>query len=131
MSCFPHGARKEARIEQVKDRVFDTTNILIDWQPVVGDLWICWFVFPWRRKAGEVPAGIDECIHGVCFTTCILAALRAGHMAPCRMAVQRVARNVKRYIVRQLDRQVLFRNRHDAADFAVNDWDRAAPITLA
>src|SRR5690242_20316734 len=47
------------------------------------------------------------------------------------MAVERIARSVEGDVLRQRDRQIFFRHRHDAAFLAVDDRDRAAPITLA
>ncbi|MNZ83004.1 hypothetical protein D3C78_1017200 [compost metagenome] len=52
-------------------------------------------------------------------------------MAPCGMPVQRVAGHIESHVVGQFDRQILFRNRHHAADFAMDDRDRATPVTLA
>ena len=52
-------------------------------------------------------------------------------MFPGRMAIERVARHVKRNVFRQFNRQILDRNRNRAADFAMDDRDRATPIALA
>ncbi len=45
--------------------------------------------------------------------------------------VERVARSVEGGVLRQRDRQVLVRHRHDIAFRAVDHGDRAAPIALA
>ena len=45
--------------------------------------------------------------------------------------VQRIARLVEGYILRQAHRQHLCWHRYDAADFAIDHRDRAAPIALA
>ena len=47
------------------------------------------------------------------------------------MAVERIARLVEGDVLRQRDRQIFLRHRHDAAFVAVDDRDRAAPIALA
>jgi hypothetical protein len=45
--------------------------------------------------------------------------------------VQRIAGLLEGDVVRQQDRQVLVRHRHDAAALAMDDRDRAAPVALA
>src|SRR5258708_16383287 len=47
------------------------------------------------------------------------------------MALERIARTIEIDIVRQRDRQIAFRHRHDAAALAVDDRDWAAPVALA
>ena len=47
------------------------------------------------------------------------------------MAIERIARLIEAHIVRQLDRQVLGGNRHDAVGRAMDHWNRAAPVALA
>ena len=51
-------------------------------------------------------------------------------MLPRRVAVERVARLVEGHVVGQANRQILLRDRHDAASLAMDDRDRAAPIAL-
>ncbi len=131
MAGFLHRAGEEARIEKMQDRVLDAANILIDRQPAIGDLWIGRLIFPGCGKAGEVPAGIDEGIHRVGFAPRIVTALRAGDMTPCRMTIERVAWHIESDVIGQLDRQVLLGNGNDAADFTMDDRDRAAPIALS
>src|SRR4051812_10133850 len=46
------------------------------------------------------------------------------------MMVERVTGLVEAHILRQHHRQILVRHRHHAASFAVDHWDRAAPIAL-
>ena len=73
----------------------------------------------------------DEGVHRVGFARRRPAALRARDVLPGRMAVERIARLIERHVLRQLDRQVRDRDRHDAARFAMDDRDRAAPIALS
>jgi hypothetical protein len=47
------------------------------------------------------------------------------------MAIQRVAGNVKGHILGQGDGQVLLGHRHHAANLAMDEGDRRAPIALA
>ena len=56
--------------------------------------------------------------------------LRAGHVLPGGMAVERIAGAVEAHVLRQLHRQVLLRHRHDAAFLAMDHRDRATPIAL-
>ena len=44
--------------------------------------------------------------------------------------IERIARPVERDVLRQRHRQILFRHRHHAAFFAMDDRDRTAPIAL-
>ena len=130
MTCLAHRAGKEARIEQMQDRVFDAADILVDRQPMARDRWIRRIVLPRGGETSEVPAGIDEGVHGVRLATGILAAAGAGHMSPRGMTVERVARLVEADVIGQTDWKILLRDRHDAAIIAVNDRDRATPVTL-
>ena len=52
-------------------------------------------------------------------------------MLPRRVAIERVPRHIEGHVFGQDHRQLLLRHRHDAADLAVDDRDRRAPITLA
>ena len=47
------------------------------------------------------------------------------------MPIERIAGDIKGDVVRQADRKVLLRHRYDAAGFAVDHRDRAAPVALA
>ena len=51
-------------------------------------------------------------------------------MLPGRMMIERIAGAVERDIFRQGHRQIFFRHRHRAAALAMDDRNRAAPITL-
>ena len=127
-----HRAGEEARVEQMQNRVLDAADILIDRQPVVDHLAVGRrVVVPRIGEAREVPGRIDEGVHGVGLAPRRAAALRAGDVLPGRMAVERIARLVEGDVLRQRDRQVLRRHRHDAAFVAVDDRDRAAPVALA
>ena len=112
--------------------MLDAADILVDRQPMIG-----------RRPIGrgrrigrigeahEIPGRIDERIHRVRLARRRPAALRAGDVLPCRMAVKRIAGLIERHVVGQLDRQVFGRDRHDAANLAMDDRNRATPIALA
>ena len=125
-----HRPREEARIEQVQDRVFDAADILIDIHPVFGLGQIGRRGGARCGEAGEVPRRIDKGVHRVRLAPGRFAAGGAGHVAPGRVTVQRVAGDVKGHIVGQLDGQVFLFLGHHAAGVAMHDRDRAAPIAL-
>ncbi len=125
-----HRAGEEARIQQVQNRVFDATDILVHIHPVFRIRHIGRRVSVWRGKASEIPRGIDECVHRIGFAFRGRTARRAGAVAPCGVSVQRVAGRVKADVIGQLDRQVLFLFGHHAAGVAMHDRDRAAPVAL-
>ena len=131
MATNLHGARKEARIEQVQNRMFYAADILIDVHPITGFSHIRRCGGIGGREARVIPRGIHESIHCVGLAAGLLAASGAGTVAPGRMAIQWVPRNVKCHIVGQADRQVFFFFWHYAAAVTMHHWNRTAPITLS
>ncbi len=125
-----HGAGEEARIEEMQDRVLDAADILIDGQPIMRGVEVDGRRGFGRGEAHVVPGAVDERIHRVGFARRGATARRTLHVLPCRMAFERIAGLVERRVVRQRHRQIFFRNRNDAAFFAMDDGDRAAPIAL-
>ena len=131
-----HRPRKEARIEQVENRVFDPTDILIDIHPIGGVFQIRGGLSVRSGEARIIPRAVHEGVHRVGFTTRRLTASRAGAIAPCRVPVQRIAgdREINRLIsvvIGQRDGQVFFLLGHHTAIVAIDNGDRATPITLA
>ena len=124
-------AGPEPRVEQVQNRVFDPADILLDRQPLLEHFRIERPVPRLAGKTQEIPRGIDESIERIGLAGRGVAALRAGHMLPRRMAQQRIARGLEIDILGQNNRQVLLRHRHHTADLAVDERDRRAPIALA
>ena len=110
--------------------MLDTADILINRKPFIDSLFISRAGFPRRGEPCEIPGAIHEGVHGVGFALGCLAAFRARAIAPCRMAIKRVARLVKIDVVRQLDRQVFFFLRNNAAIRAVDHRNWASPIAL-
>ena len=126
-----HRPQEETRIEQMQNRVFNPTDILIHIHPI-GDIFGRGGLRGMRRgKAGKIPRGINECVHGVGFTQSRFPAGGAGTIAPCRVAIQRISRFVKADIIGQDHGQVFFFLGHHAAGIAMYNGDRAAPIALA
>ena len=96
-----HRPREETRIEQMQNRVFNPTDILIYIHPI-GDIFGRGGLRGMRRgKAGKIPRGINECVHRVGFTQSRFSAGRAGTIAPCRVAIQRISGFVKADIIGQ------------------------------
>ncbi len=124
-----HRPGEEARIEQMQDRVLDAADILVDRQPVVDRRGIHRVLAAGIGEAREIPRGIDEGVEGVGLAPRRLAAGRAVHVLPGRMAVKRIARLVEGDVVGQQHRQV--GGRHNAAAVAMDDRNRAAPVALA
>ena len=128
-----HGAREEARIEQVQDRVLDAADILVDRQPAVdrrrGRSGV-------RRVQGSVKrakyqdestkvsivsvsrrAGLPQCGQATCFQV----GWRSSGL-PGWSKVTSSGSSTGRSRVG---------HRHDAAGLAMDDRDRAAPVALA
>ena len=110
--------------------MFDAADILVHIHPVFRILRHGRRVGAGGCEAGEIPRRIDKRIHRVGFTLGRLATGRACAVTPCRVAVQRVARFVKRHIIGQLNRQVLFLFGHHTAIVTMHHRNRATPITL-
>ena len=115
----------------MQDGVLYAADILIDINPVPRLVPICRGIGPRCGKADEIPRRIHKGIHGVGLAQGVFAAVWAGAIAPCGMAVKRVAWHVETDIIGQLNRQVLFFFWHHATIYAMHHRDRAAPIPLS
>ncbi len=124
---------EEARIEQVQDGVLDAADVLVDREPVVGDLPAPRSLLVARvAVADEVPGGVDERVHRVRLAMRLSPAARAGRVHPVLGGRER--RAALRQILLDLGEehgQVLLGHRDHPAGLAVEDGDRAAPVTLA
>ena len=123
--------RPEAGVEQVKDRMLDPADILADRQPALGLGAVERLIVRLAGEADEIPARIHEGIERVRLAQRRLAALGAVDMLPRRVAVERIAGDVETDILGQHDRQLVLRNRHNAAVGAMDERDRRAPVALA
>ncbi len=127
-----HQLVEKARVEQVQDGVFDTADVLVHRQPVVGSRRVDHALVVVRAGvAGEVPGRLDEGVHGVGFALGRCAALRAAALVELGHLRQRRAGAIRHHVFGQHDRQLVFRHRHVAAAVAMDDRDRAAPVALA
>src|SRR4029077_7583218 len=111
--------------------MFDAADILVDRHPVIGRRPLEGCGCTGRTEAQEIPGRIKKCVQRVGLTLSGSAATRAPDVLPGWVMVKRVSGDFEADILRQCHRQVLLRNRDDAAGFAVDDRDRASPVALA
>src|ERR1019366_871020 len=84
------------------------------------------------RVPVEVPARIDERVHGVGFAARRSATFWARGIHKLRHSPKRRAALLRnRDVLRQNHRQLLVRHRDQAIALAVNHWNRRTPIALA
>ena len=120
---------EEAEVEQVHDGVFDTADINIDRQPVVGGLLIQHAVFVLRAGVARVvPGGFHEGVKGVGFAQRRLAV--NGGFRPLRIRFNRAGNAVHHHIFRQDHRQLIGWCRHNGAVFQRHHRNWRAPVTL-
>ncbi len=110
--------------------MLDPANILIHIHPIGGVIQICRLPRARRREPCKIPRRIHKRVHRIGLTLGRLAAFRASRVAPSGMPVERIARNIKRHIIGQLDWQVFFLLGHHTAGVAMHNGDRTAPIAL-
>ena len=125
----------EAAVKQMQRRMLHAAVVPVDGEPVVERFLARERLVVVRvRIAQEIPRGTGPLGHRVRLALGRAAAVRArridpvGHLRERRLAV------VGRLIaldLRQAQRQLLFRQRHVAALFALDNRDRLAPIALA
>src|SRR5215472_10275343 len=123
----PH---EEARVKQVKHGMLDAADVLIDRHPVIDRLAFESNGRTSRAKTQKIPGRIEEGVERVRLTAGRSAAMRATDMFPGRMVIERIARPIKADVARQFDREVLLGHRYDTASRAMNQRERASPISL-
>ena len=110
--------------------MLDPADILIDVHPVFRICHIDRRFCIGRSETREIPRAVNESIHRIRLALRRATAIRAGAIAPCRVTIKRIAGCVEGYIIRQLDRQVLFLFGNHAAIRAMHNRNRATPIAL-
>ena len=115
----------------MQNRMLDAADILVHRQPVIHRRLRHRHRRTWRAEPGEIPRTIHERIERIRLPPRRPGAMRAGHMLPGRVMVQRIARLVERHVIRQHHRQLRRRHRHNAAIIAMDHRNRAAPVALA
>src|ERR1700737_65528 len=92
MAGRPHGAGEKSAVEQVKHRVLDPADVLVNRQPGIGQGAIGRRGFsPRIGKAGEIPRGVDERVLGVGFAASGPATGWTADVLPGRVMFKRVA----------------------------------------
>src|SRR5207247_7171502 len=118
--------------EQVPGRVVYPAAVLVDGPPAIDQLAReRRAVIPGIAVAQEVPGGVDEGVHCVGLAPAGAAAGGTRHIEPLLVRGER--RLTLRPVVldlRQQNRQLVIRYRHDPAAPAVDDRDRGAPVAL-
>ena len=137
-----HHLGPKPRVQQMQDGVLNAADVLVHATATAG---LVAFAHPILRAFGhhrlrigriaiahEVPARINEGVHGVGFAPRWFAAGGTNHtLVESFVLVQRVARAIGDAVLRQHHRQIFFRHRHRAVFIAMDDGNRRAPITLA
>ena len=118
-------------IKKMQNRMFDATDILVHRHPVIHGPGIEGGLRMRRTETGEIPGGFKKGVEGVGFPLRRLAALRAVHVFPAGVALQRVSGLVERNVLGQRHRKVRFGHRDHTALVAMNDGNGTAPIALA
>src|SRR6185312_936544 len=103
----------------MQDSVLDPTDILVDRHPVTRRLARYRLLGAWTAEAREIPGTIDEGVECVGLARRLAVALRAAHVLPARMMIERIAGPVEGHILGQHHRQLLVGHRHDAARCAM------------
>ena len=112
--------------------MFDTADVLVYIHPVISQFLIKrFFIVTSIGITKEIPRGIDECIHGIDFTTSFATTLRtSGFYEVFRCSQRWNSTCIKGYIFRQTNRQFFFRHELFTAFIAVYNRNWHAPITL-
>src|SRR5512133_2063479 len=119
-------------VEQVHDGMFDATDILVYRHPVI-DLGAVKGCLQQIRTAvaQEIPGRLHKGIHGIRLATGGNSADRTGYINKRIQPGQGTATFTGKFnIYRQCYREILFRNRYDTTDIAVDDRNGIAPIAL-
>ena len=110
----------------MQDRVLDSTRVLVDRHPVIGELGIKRLaVVVGAGVTQEVPRRVYERVHGVRLPASGAVAFRTRRL-PERLHLRKGP-----VLVRQLDRQLIDRHRHHAVVGAIDDRDGRSPVALA
>ena len=125
-----HDLSPETRVQEMQDRVFDATDVLIDRQPVARALIDHRLIIASGRVAQEIPRRVDEGVHRVRFAARGFATARAIDLIERRRLGKRITAAIGHQIFRQHHRQVRIRHRHFTAVFAMDERDRTSPVTL-
>ena len=128
-ACITHQFVEEAEVEQVHNGVFDTTNVDIHRQPVVGGVRIQHPLVVLRAGVARiVPGGLHKGVEGVGFTQRWLTV--DGGFRPLRIGFDRAGNAIHHHVFRQNNRQLIFRGRQHGAVFQGDHRDGCTPVAL-
>ncbi len=122
------------RIDKMSCRMLCTTHIHINGRPIrfFDFVYKRFFVF-WINKSQVVPTRTSPLWHGVCFSQRLTATFWAFYIHPFVYCSQRRLASSGRcviFYVWKFDWQILFRHRQNSACFAMDNWNRLAPVSL-
>ena len=124
-----HDLGPEAAVKQVQNGMFNAADVLVHGHPVIA-AFVSHRVCVVTNITREIPAGIDEGVHGVCLAARGFTALGAFAFIECSAFGQRVAAAIGHQVFGQHHGQVGFRYGNIATGVAVNHGDGGAPIAL-
>ena len=125
----------EARVQQVKDRVLNAANVLVDRQPALDRIGIKGGLIVVRRSEAQVvPGRVDERVHRVGIALSGTAAFRARDVDPFLSAgkwrTTLEGKLLAAEVLRQTNWKLGLWNRDLTAGLTVDDRDRCTPEAL-
>ena len=131
-ACVTQNLYKEAGIQQMQNSMLNTADILVYRTPIVIEFLVKrHLVVVCVGITQIIPGGAQEGVHGIGFTGCVSTAFRAFAVNEFFGGCQRrFSTGSKAYVLRQTNRQLVFRNQNLATMRAIDDRNRSAPITL-
>ena len=111
--------------------MLDAADILVDRQPIARRVESHRAVCLGTGEAYEIPRRFYEGVERVGLPHRVFSASRAGHMLPCRVMIERVARRIEDDVLGQYDGKLIVRHGNGPTVRAIDDGNRAAPIALA
>src|SRR5262249_4152867 len=125
--------RVEAGVEQMQDGVFDPTDVLIDWHPMLDSLVAERYVWlPRVAEPQEVPGRANEGVHGVGLPLGRPPPFRARRVQETFVVLEwRLAGRAELDVVGRQDRKLVLGNGNHAVIRAVDDRDRTTPVSLS
>ena len=110
--------------------MLDAADVLIDRHPVIDRGTVEAGLCDGRTETRKIPGRFEKRVEGIGLASCRLAAGRTSDILPCRVIVERVARDIEVDVFRQSHRQVRLGHRNDPAGSAMDHRNWTAPIAL-
>ena len=124
---------EETGIHQMQNGMFHTADVLIHIHPVICLGFVKSFLLIFRITVSEeIPGRIQECIHGIHFSSCFFPASRADAFGKCLGSCQRRFSLAGKFnISRKKYRQIFLFFRYPSAVVTVNHRNRCSPVSLS